>query len=89
MHEETFVEVLLHISTGTALAWKMDFRDREYRTLRITDENDLRFGAFALDPISDEDGGPTHEPMSKGRQHGRDNAKRTRGQKRRTFRDLN
>lgn len=93
MRNEIPVEVLLHVSTGTALAWKMDFHDREYLTLRVSDENDLRFGAFSLDPISDEDGGPTHEPVSARYSKGKGWLKAGRqnriGRKRRTFRDLN
>lgn len=68
MSPSTMIEVLIHKSTGTALAWPLDFTDREYFALRVTDENDLRFGAFEPDPVDELDGGPRYQPM-RPRQH--------------------
>ena len=89
MHNEIQIEVLLHISTGTALAWQMDFFDPEYLTLRISDENDLRFGAFAPEEVDDIDSGPLYQAVSA--RHSKDKSTRVQriGRKRRTFRDMN
>jgi hypothetical protein len=89
MRTNTMIEVLIHKSTGTALAWPLDFTDREYLALRVTDENNLRFGAFEPDPVDELDGGPCYQPMSAGRVGMGRRVKRTHAAKRRTFRDLN